>query len=137
MPRVGGKVGLRRGGPDPFQRVDHLDRQMPGDLRCLIETPLTFFRAMKWNGHDRIGACQHAGAGTRHQMCKRARQGWMTAIFQRVDDLAKRAVVLANGAALRRDVIATTTAWTPTDIRTDLAPRRQGIAAGAAQRGCE
>jgi hypothetical protein len=65
-------------------------------------------------------------------MCKRAGQGSMTGIFQRVDDLAKRTVVLPNGAALRDDVIAATTAWTPTDIRTDVAPRRQGIAAGLA-----
>ena len=120
---------------DPLQRVDHRDRQMPGDLRCLIETALTFLRPMKWNRYRRIGACQQAGAGTGQQMCQRARQRSMTGIFQRVDDLAKGAVVLANGGALRHDAIAATAAWTPTDIRTDAAPRRQGIAAARRREG--
>ena len=66
---------------------------------CLIETPLHVFST---DEAERVPPHRRLRTGRRRHVPsvrKRARQGSMTGIFQRVDDLAKRAVVIANGAA--------------------------------------
>jgi len=130
----GGKIGLRHGRTDSFQRLDGRNRKMPANLARLIEAARALPRSMKGNRNGDVGAGEGLGPVLGQQPRQRPGKGSTSVIFQRVNDRSKGPVVLTYRASSGNQVLSIAAARAAVRLEADGAPGCQRIATHVAER---
>jgi hypothetical protein len=68
--------------------------EVPREIVCLVEAPTERAAPGQGNRDQRVGAVEHLVAGLAHQASQRAGERTSAFVFEGVDDLPKRSVVL-------------------------------------------
>lgn len=137
MPLRRGKLHLRSRHAIAAERLDDRQTEAAREIQRLIEPALSTPAGMERHRDDDVRVAQEVGTRDPHSYRQRAPDGSPALILERVDDLAQRAVVEADGAPAIDGVSPAPAAGA---LRLDLierAPRRQRIAARFADRRCD
>ena len=134
MAARGRQARLRRGGSRPAQGVNDRPREMPGEIRRLIEPTLAAARRVEWYRDNVVGARPHIGAALRHQRRQFRRERPPAVVFEGMDDRTQRAVVSAYRACERDDAPLAATPWAQRLSAIERPPGCERVAAAGAQR---
>lgn len=93
-----GKLDLRSGRADATERLQDRQPEAACEIRGLIEATLPATTRMERDGNHGVGVAQEVGARDPHARGERAPNRSPPLVFERVDNLAQRAVVEADRA---------------------------------------
>lgn len=112
-------------------RQPELARQRVG----LIEATLEAAPAMQRHRHDAVRIAEQTFTSRSHQRTKLSREYPPTVVLERLENVTKRAVVIAGGAGRVDERRSSAAARAPFQGRADDAPRDEWVAARTAERG--
>ena len=131
MPACRWKARLGRAKTPPAQHPPHRSAQLPREIVRLIESAPERAPRMQRYGYDGVRIRQQRRAGPAHRLRKWASKNPPPPVFERVEDLAKRAFIAARAARYRESRCGAAAARA---LLRHAAPRGQGVAASHAHR---
>jgi len=127
------KICLGNRRPHAPEDVCGGNREITGNFCRLVESARPLPRSMKRNRDGDVGAREDGGAVTREQRGQWPRKRLPSIVLERVHDVPKRAIVVADRPAPSQVMRSPSASRTRAAIDTDAAPRRQRIAADVAE----